>query len=451
MATLTPNYNLSKPDATDNFSTFRQSYNDNMDIIDNNLGGGGGSGDTVAWTQIQATGTKIAEIDINGNSQEVYAPQGGGSGGHTIYDEDGTALAQENGLQFTGAVNVSDDSVNGRTVVNIESGGSTFGFAIDENNKLFEGTINNFNQSLSYTATEDGIALCWYKGSVGTWQFLLVNGVMLRLGGDGTNTPVSYSIPIRKGDTVSARYQSGSESCYFWLSVYGIKQGTNGIFAPVIYSDTERKIGIWRDNKPLYQKTWDISDLTISNSSWTTSTIPIGDIETVVSALATNQNGKAFWGDIMVSLEVNPTYIAFQTGRNGNNERYRYVTIQYTKTTDVAGSGDWNTDGVPTEHYSTSEKVIGTWVDGKPIYEKTVQATATIPYNTWASTGIVVDANAKQIVRVAQGCALTGAGCMEFIAYIETGGILNVMNMRNVDYGNNYQFYITVQYTKTTD
>lgn len=44
MATLTPNYGLSKPDDTDNFSNFRQSYNDNMDKIDANMGGGGGGG-----------------------------------------------------------------------------------------------------------------------------------------------------------------------------------------------------------------------------------------------------------------------------------------------------------------------------------------------------------------------------------------------------------------------
>ena len=79
MSTLTPNYNLEKPDASDQFGDFRTSYNSNMDIIDANLGGG--SGDTVSWTQIQTTGTKIAEIDINGTSQDVYAPTGGGGGG----------------------------------------------------------------------------------------------------------------------------------------------------------------------------------------------------------------------------------------------------------------------------------------------------------------------------------------------------------------------------------
>lgn len=81
MATYTTNYNLEKPDASDPFGDFRTSYNANMDIIDQNMGGGGGSGDTVSWTQIQTTGTKIAEIDINGTSQDVYAPSGGGGGG----------------------------------------------------------------------------------------------------------------------------------------------------------------------------------------------------------------------------------------------------------------------------------------------------------------------------------------------------------------------------------
>ena len=41
-------------------------------------GTGGGSGDSVSWTQIQQTGTKIAEIEINGVTTDVYAPTGGG-------------------------------------------------------------------------------------------------------------------------------------------------------------------------------------------------------------------------------------------------------------------------------------------------------------------------------------------------------------------------------------
>ena len=83
MATYTTNYNLEKPDSTDDFKDFRASYNDNMDIIDQNLGGGGGSG------------------------------------GHTIIDENGNTMPQEDDLQFTGKVSVTDDNVNQKTVVDV--------------------------------------------------------------------------------------------------------------------------------------------------------------------------------------------------------------------------------------------------------------------------------------------------------------------------------------------
>jgi len=39
-----------------------------------NASGGGGGGSEVSWTQIQATGTKIAEIEIDGDKTSVYAP-----------------------------------------------------------------------------------------------------------------------------------------------------------------------------------------------------------------------------------------------------------------------------------------------------------------------------------------------------------------------------------------
>lgn len=43
MATYTPNYNLYKPAGTDQFDNFLTEFGNNMDIIDSNLGGGGGS------------------------------------------------------------------------------------------------------------------------------------------------------------------------------------------------------------------------------------------------------------------------------------------------------------------------------------------------------------------------------------------------------------------------
>lgn len=95
MATHTTNYNLEKPEASDQFGDFRQSYNDNMDIIDANLGGGGG-------------------------------------GGHTIIDPNGSNMAQRAGLQFTGSCSVTDDSVNDKTVVNISGGGGSVNYSTSE-------------------------------------------------------------------------------------------------------------------------------------------------------------------------------------------------------------------------------------------------------------------------------------------------------------------------------
>lgn len=80
MATRTTNYGLYKPEPTDPTEDFLTQFGYNMNEIDSHLGGGGG-GSSVTWNQIQQSGTKIAEISINGISTDVFAPDGGGGGG----------------------------------------------------------------------------------------------------------------------------------------------------------------------------------------------------------------------------------------------------------------------------------------------------------------------------------------------------------------------------------
>lgn len=87
-------------------------------------GTGGGSGDSVSWTQIQQTGTKIAEIEINGVTTDVYAPTGGGFSALLIITA-GTGLtvtASKGGDTYTateistGTYEVSVDSAGTWTV-----------------------------------------------------------------------------------------------------------------------------------------------------------------------------------------------------------------------------------------------------------------------------------------------------------------------------------------------
>ena len=70
----------------------------------------------VSWTQSVSTGTKIAEIDINGTTTDVYAPSGGsGTGGHEI-QESGTALPTEPALNFED-FDLDDNSTDSSTDV----------------------------------------------------------------------------------------------------------------------------------------------------------------------------------------------------------------------------------------------------------------------------------------------------------------------------------------------
>ena len=422
MATYTSNYNLEKPEASDPFGDFRQSYNDNLDIIDQNLGGGGGGG------------------------------------GHTIIDPNGSDMAQRAGLQFMGSCSVTDDAVNDKTVVNI-SGGNVYGAFLDPSRVIY--SAFTFDSSAhTWTATEDVILTDnLYPVDGSTASYILIDG-------KGVFASYTFGDPfvyVKKGQVITYRGKSGSN-----MKAYGILQGTNGIFAPVIYSDTERKIGIWRDNKPLYQKTVTF-DGARSHGSNVFST-GILDAEEIVSI-----SGMASYASGGVNSKWIPFTFSDDSTQNGitnavlkinsflrsTGEIYAYIgadyqstyainrvriTIQYTKTTDTAGSGDWNTDGVPTVHYDTSEKVIGTYL-GKPLYQITYSGLSLVCTNANQSYATNTDwGNIKKIVH-SDIIDQYGQSCAGSVVYTGTPAKLAVyMQMPNRTVTD-----ITIQYTKTTD
>lgn len=185
------------------------------------------------------------------------------------------------------------------------------------------------------------------------------------------------------------------------LVLNGVHYSTSGnLYYPVIYSDTERKIGVWRNNKPLYQKTFIATLNNIPNNTATNvadiSGLNIDDVADI-SGRCNYYNG-ADWFDVDFSTSfavyAYPNgYLQFkQTMTNATVDRvYKLaITLQYTKTTDTAGAGNWNTDGIPTVHYSTNEQVVGTWYDGSTIYEKTFILGTSWDFtaNTWVKSEI---------------------------------------------------------------
>ena len=127
--------------------------------------GGGGSGDTVSWNQIQtSTGsTKIAEISINGFSTDVYAPSGGGGSYTAGNGIDSTDLA-------LGTITLDYGTVSGSNTTKPVTGKAVN----DSLPTVYDGTLTiqqngtskaTFSANTSSSATANIITDSWFGTS----------------------------------------------------------------------------------------------------------------------------------------------------------------------------------------------------------------------------------------------------------------------------------------------
>lgn len=158
---------------------------------------------------------------------------------------------------------------------------------------------------------------------------------------------------------------------FFIYKIVGLKFGT---LSPIIYSEEEREVGVWKNNKPLYQKTIVIDNVPSGSGTFDIYTLD-SDIENVVNHISFMNSGVytrfvpyVDVGNYDMNIYFNLPTIKLVVD-NYNWAGYTlYITIQYTKTTDVAGSAQYTTLGVPAHHYDGNEKVVGTWF-GETLYE----------------------------------------------------------------------------------
>ena len=189
--------------------------------------------------------------------------------------------------------------------------------------------------------------------------------------------------------------------------------GFKDYYNPVIYSTTERVIGVGENNKPLYQKT------VISNTlaAETSETVLTGVDSLKVISLRTNTTYPFYISTYNIS-GAGTEYGNVRIDASGNVTLYNAsrqasvvieAVLQYTKTADAAGSADYNNLGVPTVHYSTDEQVIGTWIDGKPLYQKTFDLSVNISTmnRTWYTilSASNVQANNMDKIFIDQGAS----------------------------------------------
>ena len=145
---------------------------------------------------------------------------------------------------------------------------------------------------------------------------------------------------------------------------------------PIVRSTEEREVGAWTDGKPLYEKSYEgtisSTQQDIEDFGQTTITLVSGVgmvAKTTGSQMAIGMLPSA--NNWQSGLHVASNTLKLFTTSEVSGGTYR-ITIRYTKASDTAGSGRWTPQGVPTTHYSLAEQVVGTWVNGSTIYEKTI-------------------------------------------------------------------------------
>jgi hypothetical protein len=249
----------------------------------------------------------------------------------------------------------------------------------------------------------------------------------------------------------SSKYTDGILYC---IKDTGIVEGEK--FAPIIYSLEEREIGVWTDGKPLYQKSYQLSNFTYND--W----VDVIDVTTLnvdrcckITGSIKRNNTNGLYISFDGSYYETDTYMLDIRYYNSNIQYLikgyndfsnMIVTLQYTKTTDTPGSGTWGTDGVPMVHYDGNEKVIGTWF-GETLYENVLYFNEPFEFattNTWTETPF----NANSIEEIIMGRLQDGKGCNSCIATGVLNGKIVLNSPRTVSYGSTVK--LIIQYTKSS-
>lgn len=247
----------------------------------------------------------------------------------------------------------------------------------------------------------------------------------------------------------------------------GVLYGTGEIikFSPYIYSLEEREVGVWTDGKPLYQKSYYVSNPT-KNSTVVIQDASVSNIDNLAKCFGTfdrtisgyvirevlNSYENTYFYNFVRVIKQSPNTseigIAYRiTADSSFTISNLYVTIQYTKTTDTPGSGHYTTNGGEAHHYSTEEQVVGTWVDGSTVYEKSISGTT--------QTNMILLQSVKKIIRVtgeAGGYPLPAQYLDNSRAYIaiQRNNDGNVKMWVSGPGYENLSFDLIVRYTKTS-
>ena len=310
-----------------------------------------------------------------------------GSGGHVIQNDSGTNLTQRDTLQFKGRLKATDDSTNGKTVVDdspehIEwddwcamtpqqqaavkeavidnAPGVDAGLTANLLTKLWENpnpTSSFASQNITLSSDDYDMLLLVYRRSyVDSYSSCSIalkgNSLFMdqanasSVGANALSRTCAYlsSTSYSFSDAVAASGTTAftvNNDLLIPVAIYGIKKTVKLNFSAIVadvkssivYSTDEQVIGTWIDGKPLYQKTWNLGfDALISSTSWYLNLILDGDIRSVIKGFGTNSSGVFF--PLNVRRTSGGNIDAMGCRVDGGRSDARFVTLQYTRTSD---------------------------------------------------------------------------------------------------------------------
>lgn len=396
-------------------------------LITDEMGGGGGT--TVI---ANPSGTPTDDLDTIQIGSTIYDIVGGGGGPYLPFNI--RQISRE-----TPTITLATNTTNTIKRMTIEKAGYYILSFVDtynrNNNRSYFIVSGTANEVVIYNSGNNALTDTWYDGSgYSTFSHLVFlrtlvdNAIIdLKMWGNGYS-PNSAAITLFKfeGSIIELA------SCY---------------------STEERQVGCWTDGKPLYQKT-----IYSSGGSLTSGQIQISNnlanIDHVVSWKCTTHDTSRdrdycldhnrldatedirlqvfVASDDTVALTIIVTKTTFLTAIGDT-----WITLQYTKTTDTAGSGIWTPQGSYAHHYSTAEQVIGTWTDGSTLYEKTLH----IPFSDTSTDGVqrvysIANALPNTVIRNVFGIATSAS-----YGYCSLGSMCYRQNTQSGAYWQFYWYY----------
>lgn len=361
----------------------------------------GGSGSTVVWTQIQQSGTKIATITIDGVDIDVYAPTGGSGGGDTVT---WTQIQQSGTKIGTITINDTPTDVYVPTPIDVEanpSGSATAGdltklkvgsniYSIPSGGSGGASSLSDLDD-VTITNLQNGQILK-YNSTTGKWENVNDTG-----GGGGHVIENSSGTDMAQEDNlqfIGAYLEDDSTNDRTVVNV--VREMTASEYDSLSSAEKEGIIHVTDEYD--FDALYIVNGVFIDTDNKIVSTDVSFDDSDPLSYTATEDCIVCLYFQLDGSLHSNNNgmriyiddelliYYSETTGITKFRNTYLLKKGQ-TITSFITGgaqgtySGNYRVYGIQSSDdvqsdyhiYSTDERVVGEWIDGSIIYERTFE------------------------------------------------------------------------------